>query len=293
MTLGVASTLVIARDVAAQPLEDPWYPTVGVADPDDQPTWHGSGESALELLVHFREEGAEDLVHLAPRVRGFWDANDTAGIGFDAVFLWLSVEDGSSASQSLIQIGNVLLHARLRHSVGPLRLRYEPGVALPTAWIPDNDPGRAPTQRLAYRVAASARGFSGLYRFRPETFGLFARVIGILEASRDARLLAMVSVATSLALADEGDTAELDLEARLGLEFGPPERYVEVGYVAVFFPTGAGGDRAQSSLRAGGRLTFGRAFLLARVSVNLDGPEGVFGDAPRGYGASVGVGATL
>lgn len=230
---------------------------------------------SIDLGFNTRSDGGLNLTTWAPNLSAYAVVDPDLALSLD----WgLTAVNGREAIGTGVEPLNPFLAAYATPAHGPLRLRLGLGVALPIA------EARTENELNAYRSARALRGGWDPWLYRPDTFSLVVPV------------RAELAVGPPLLLAAEGAVFVL-----FGTAAGSGE---QLGFQGALEATGRLGildlgarlqavsetpDEAQVSVEPFARVHLGPVGLLARLTLNLDEPDGFAFDRGGIWGAHVGL----
>jgi hypothetical protein len=198
-----------------------------------------------------------------------------------------SFESDFGGDSSSVKVGNAFGGAFWHGGDGRLTYRVGGGATLPLAWIDDDDGLEG---FFALALASATHASLDLWLWLPETLSMVGS--GGIEYVEGVVAGGEMDLALVLDIGDVLEDTEPVIQVRgwIGADLGEGSRAgVALGLVAVF-DGDEEGDNAQLSLEPFVEIAFGNGFVLARLMMNLDEPNGFAFDEGGVWGLTVGGG---
>ncbi len=255
-----------------------------------------AGALGARLGLYFRGDDTGTLYQLSPLLAGWVGVAGGVHIGLDWGFAFGGTSpDGGDASNHLV-LGNPFLFLRRVLQEGRTEIRFGIGLSLPASSVPGQGDSDFLETEAAYRTASAMRGRYDHWLWMPEQLGL------VFRAGADTLSKSRVFVGGETALAIlipsgdyHDDTASVYLQGSGEIGFGCQEpgsahaSKLVARLQLVSIPIGED-DRLQMSIGPAGRVQLDSFFLDGSLMVNLDPPDGVFGDGRDIWGVHLGGG---
>ncbi len=263
----------------------------GGEEPDEP--GRGVAGVGLDLGFYYRSDHLGTMFDLSPILSGWFAIADDLDITLDwgLAFNSISPEGGESASEFVI--GNPLITIQRVLQEGRTRIWFGIGAIAPISSVPDEDEDGYLDKVAAYQTASAIRGNWNHFLWMPEHFGMVLP-IGAHMVSEDHILLGGEATFYYLMPIDNYNARRQDFYIQLAGDIGFGWEAVQTGLrlQGVVTTTNPEVDRLQGAIGPFVRYDLGGSHFEARFLLNLDDPNGVFGENDV-WGLHLGGGATF
>lgn len=198
--------------------------------------------------------------------------------------MYLSLS-GGDASTSRFELGNPTVAAEFVLDQNGMAATFvRAGLALPLVSFPSaaslDDLEDIILQAANVSFAAGSRGFLDMWRYAPDSLGLFGEILGATDYD-DLFMEFGAALALLIATSDNADT-QLVLQAKARMGYGKVFKpFLGIGMSLI--PT-SDGDKFQFSVQGGGIIKAGENRFELVLNLNVDNPAGFSFDDGRVFG---------
>ncbi len=264
--------------------------------PPSQPLWDSRGEMSLWTSTFVGHPEGGKLVSVSPLVRGHYDFVRDWGAHFEMPLSYVETTTPSDPGGAVLRFGNVTAGAHHRFRAAATSGVIGLGVAVPTAWVPNDVPDvEQDTMRKAFNTSAATYGGTKLWLWAPERLSIIVSGGASHRFAQAVDAFVEASIAPMIPVGDEGTNVDLFVDGRVGAAWVLPELLtLGIAFDLAWLPTGglfATTDPVQTALEVFGRVWLDTLFFGAAFTMNIDDPAGFAFNDGGIWGLHLGVGA--